>query len=336
MRCNKHPCDLSSSVGVCSSCLRERLSALIAAQVQLQQQEQQQIAQLAKAQHHSRATVIIDESRKSYSNSQHHHRRRHQPPPLIFPRSVSPYVSRRKSDDDDDYDSWSAHNQHHNLRFYSTPQVGPTYTTTSTTTTPAAYKKQNKRLSLFSSLFRSRSQKFNTHSTGYHDSIEAPSSSSPSWLSTILSGRRRKPSPQLSMEYSGSVCGEPRQRLDRGMSPARGADSEYCENCDRSPSGSVYSPESSPGWKKTPVPKAAMRRGKAGHTRNLSGLTFCLSPLVRASPSRNWSQNGGLPPEVGFSGEPRAPAKPHLSTAASYCANRSRKLADFGRVNHNR
>ncbi|KAJ6722567.1 hypothetical protein OIU74_007207 [Salix koriyanagi] len=285
MRCNKHPCDLSSIVGVCSSCLRERLSALIAAQVQLQQQEQQQIAQLAKAQHHSRATVIIDESRKSYSNSQHH-RRRHQPPPLIFPRSVSPYVCRRKSDDDDDndYDSWSAHNQHHNLRFYSTP-------------------------------------------------AEAPSSSSPSWLSTIFSGRRRKPSPQLSMEYSGSVCGEPRQRLDRGMSPARGADSEYCENCDRSPSGSVYSPESSPGWKKTPVPKAAMRRGKPGHTRNMSGLTFCLSPLVRASPSRNRSQNGGLPPEVG---ELRAPAKPHLSTAASFCANRSRKLADFGRVNHNR
>ncbi|KAF9668662.1 hypothetical protein SADUNF_Sadunf14G0027000 [Salix dunnii] len=328
MRCSKHPGDLSSSVGVCSSCLRERLFALITAQVQIQQQEQQQIAQLAKAQHHSRATVITDESRKSYSNSQHRDRRRQ--PPLIFPRSVSPYVSRRKSDDDD---SWSAHNQHHNLRFYSTPQVGPTYTTTSTT---AAYKKQNKRLSLFSGLFRSRSDKFNTHSAGYHDSIEAPSSSSPSWLSTIFSGRRRKPSPQLSMGHSGSVCGEPRQRLDRGMSPARGADSEYCENCDRSPSGSVYSSESSPGWKKTPVPKASMRRGKAGHTRNLSGLTFCMSPLVRASPSRNWSQNGGLPPEVGFSGEIRAPVKPHLSTAASFCANRSRKLADFGRVNHNR
>ena len=329
MRCNKHPCDLSCSVGVCASCLRERLSALIAAQVQIQQQQQQQIAQLAKAHHNPRAATVIDESRKSDSNSQHHQQQQ-QPPPLIFPLSVSPYVSRRKSDD---HSSWYAHNQHHNLRFYSTPQVGPTYTTTTT----AAYKKRNKKFSLFSSLFRSRSDKFSTHSTSYRDSIEASSSSSPSWLSTIFSGRRRKQSTQLSMGYSGSVSGKPRQRLDRGMSPARGSVSEEdCENCDRSPSGSGFSPESSPGWKKTPVSQASMRRGKAGHTRNVSGLTFCLSPLVRASPNRNWSQKGGLPPELGLSGETRAPVKPHLSTAASFCANRSRKLADFGRVNHNR
>lgn len=331
MRCNKHPCDLSSSLGVCASCLRERLSELIATQVQIQQQ--QQIALLAKAYHHPRAAAVIDESRKSDSNSQHHHQQQ-QPPPLIFPLSVSPYVSRRKSDD---HSSWSAHNQHHNLRFYSTPQVGPTYTTTSSTTTTAAYKKRNKKLSLFSSLFRSRSDKCSAHSTGYRDSIEASSSSSPSWLSTIFSGGRGKQSTQLSMGYSGSVSGKPRQRLDRGMSPARGSDSEEdCENCDRSPSGSGFSLESSPGWKKTPVSQASMRRGKAGHTRNVSGLTFCLSPLVRASPNRNWSQKGGLPPELGLSGEIRAPVKPHLSAAASFCANRSRKLADFGRVNHNR
>ncbi|CAK7347702.1 unnamed protein product [Dovyalis caffra] len=308
MRCKKHPCDLSSGVGVCASCLRERLFALIAAQAQIQQQ--QQLAQLAKAHHHSRAAELIDESRKSDFNSQH----QQQPPPLIFPRSVSPYVARRKSDDSS---SWS----HHNLRFYSTPQLGPTYTTTSTTTatTTAA----------------SRSDKFNTDSTGYRDSIEPSSSSSPSWFSTILSGRRRKQSTQFSMEYSSSISGKPRQRSDRGMSPVRGANSdEDCENCDRSPSGSGYSSESSPGWKKTPVFHSSTRRGKAGHTRNLSGLAFCLSPLVRASPNRNWNQKGGLPPELGFSGEVRAPVKPHLSTAASFCANRSRKLADFGRLLH--
>lgn len=331
MRCNKHPCDLSSSLGVCASCLRERLSELIATQVQIQQQ--QQIALLAKAYHHPRAAAVIDESRKSDSNSQYHHQQQ-QPPPLIFPLSVSPYVSRRKSDD---HSSWSAHNQHHNLRFYSTPQVGPTYTTPSSTTTTAAYKKQSQKFSLFSNLFSSRSDKFKTDSTGCRDSIEPPSSSSPSWFSMVFFGRRRKQSRQVPMEYSGTVSGEPRQRLDRGMSPARGADSDKdCENCDRSPSGSGCSSESSPGWKRTAVASGVMRRGKAGHARNVSGLAFCLSPLVRASPKRNWNQKGGLPPELGYSGEVRAPVRPHLSTAASFCANRSRKLADFGRVNHNR
>jgi len=330
MRCKKHPGDLSSGVGVCASCLRERLFALIAAQAQIQQQ--QQIAQFAKAHnhHHSRAAAVVDESRKSDSNSQY---LQQPPPPLIFPRSVSPYVARRKSDDSS---SWSNHNHHHNLRFYSTPQLGPAYTTPSSTTTTAAYKKQSQKFSLFSNLFRSRSDKFKTDSTGRRDSIESPSSSSPSWFSMVFSGRRRKQSRQLPMEYSGTVSGEPRQRLDRGMSPARGADSDKdCENCDRSPSGSGCSSESSPGWKKTPVASGVMRRGKAGHPRNVSGLAFCLSPLVRASPKPNWNQKGGLPPELGYSGEVRAPVRPHLSTAASFCANRSRKLADFGRVNHN-
>ncbi|KAJ6940091.1 hypothetical protein NC651_006284 [Populus alba x Populus x berolinensis] len=295
MRCKKHPGDLSSGVGVCASCLRERF-------------------------------------RKSDSNSQY---LQQPPPPLIFPRSVSPYVARRKSDDSSS--SWSNHNHHHNLRFYSTPQVGPTYTTPSSNTTNAAYKKQSQKFSLFSNLFRFRSDKFKTDSTGCRDSIEPPSSSSPSWFSMVFSGRRRKQSRQVPMEYSGTVSGEPRQRLDRGMSPARGVDSDKdCENCDRSPSGSGCSPESSPGWKRTAAASGVMRRGKAGQARNVSGLAFCLSPLVRASPKRNWNQKGGLPPELGYSGEVRAPVRPHLSTAASFCANRSRKLADFGRVNHNR
>ncbi|KAG5251347.1 KH domain-containing protein [Salix suchowensis] len=333
MRCKKHPGDLGSSVGVCASCLRERLFALIAAQAQIQQQ--QQIAQFSKAHHHnhqhSRAAAVIDESRKSDSNSQY---LQPPPPPLIFPRSVSPYVARRKSDDSA---SWSNHNQHHNLRFYSTPQVGPSYIHPSSTATTAACKKQSRKFSLLSYIFRFRSDKLKSDATGCGDSIEPSSSSSPFWFSTIFSGGRRNQSRQFSMEYSGPVSGEPRQRLDRGMSPAEGADSDKdCENCDRSPSGSGYSSESSMAWKKTPVASVGMRRGKAGHTRNVSGLAFCLSPLVRASPKRNWKQKGGLPPELGLSGEFRAPARPHLSTAASFCANRSRKLADFGRANHNR
>lgn len=121
MRCKKHIADLSSGVGLCATCLRERLLELIAAQAQAQAQAQQ--AQLAR--------FAIEDGLK------------HDPPPLIFPRSVSPYVSRRKSDDNSA--TWI-----HNQRFYSTPQVGPTYSTTSTSYFEAtrSFKKKN-RFSLF-------------------------------------------------------------------------------------------------------------------------------------------------------------------------------------------
>ncbi|KDP28911.1 hypothetical protein JCGZ_14682 [Jatropha curcas] len=318
MRCKKHPCDLSSTVGVCASCLRERLLSLIAAQAQVQQSQHH--PQLVRA--HSRAAV--DDSRKSDAR----------PPPLIFPRSVSPYVARRKSDDTS---IWS-----HHFRFYSTPQVGPTYNSASTAAAPAACKTKQGRFSLLSNLFRSRSEKFNIDPAGSgtgvpsRNSSEA-SSSSPSWFSTVLSRRRKKQSALFSAEYSTAVGHKPRRRTDRGMSPAGGPDSEdECEDCDRSPSGSGSSSESTQWWKRTPVAPAAVRRGKSGQGKNMSGLAFCLSPLVRASPNRHWNQKGGLPPDMGLSGEVRVPVKPHLSTAASFCANRSRKLCDFGRVNRNR
>ncbi|KAJ9188580.1 hypothetical protein P3X46_003925 [Hevea brasiliensis] len=322
MRCKKHPCDLSSTVGVCASCLRERLIVLIAAQAQVQQiHHHPQLACL-----HSSAAV--DDSRKSDA----------QPPPIMFPRSVSPYVARRKSDDT----SWS-----HHLRFYSTPQMGPTYNSASTASgfaTSATCKAKPARFSRLSNMFRSRSEKFNPDPSVSGRGVPSrtscqASSSSPSWLSAIFSGRRKKQSALFSEQYSGVVGHKPRRRMDRGMSPARGADSDDdCEDCNRSPSGSGSSSESSQAqwWKRTPVAPAAMRRGKPGNGTNVSGLAFCLSPLLRASPNRHWNQKGGLPPDMGFSGEARVPVKPHLSVAASFYANRSRKLCDFGRVHHNR
>uniref|UniRef100_M0ZN37 Uncharacterized protein n=1 Tax=Solanum tuberosum TaxID=4113 RepID=M0ZN37_SOLTU len=105
MRCKKHLSDLSSSVGVCASCLRERLFAVMAAQAQAQAQARVQVQQ----------QLFQEDHRKSDGN----------PPPLMFPRSVSPYISRRKSDTT----PWQF--QHNSLpsirdqRFYSTPQVGP-------------------------------------------------------------------------------------------------------------------------------------------------------------------------------------------------------------------
>ncbi|XWS45769.1 hypothetical protein CRYUN_Cryun14cG0007700 [Craigia yunnanensis] len=311
MRCKKHLTDLSSSVGVCACCLRERLLALIAAQAQAQSQAQQ--AQLPPA-----AAATAEERRKT------------DPPQLIFPRSVSPYFSRRKSDDNSA--TWI-----HHQRFYRTPQVGPTYSTTTTNDFEAArsFKKKNK-FSFFSKLFRSRSENFNSDSRVYYhrDSCDEPSSSSTSsWFSAIFAVRQKKQqySGTSHMEEFGQFDSRDRRScriIDRGMSPAVEADSR--DECDLSPSGS--SPEISPWWKRTPT---ALRRARTG-SRKMSGLAFCLSPLVRASPNRHWNQKGGLPPDMSFTGEGRPTMKPHLATAAGFCANRSRKLADFGRVNHNR
>ncbi|KAK0580469.1 hypothetical protein LWI29_002289 [Acer saccharum] len=325
MRCKKHPTDLSSSVGVCASCLRERLFALIAAQVQAQQQAAAHLSQS-----HSRAAILDDR------------RKQEPPPPLVFPRSVSPYVARRKSDDAAAA-NWSSHHS----RFYSTPQVGPSYnsyysaaTASATTTTGNfASKKKTSKFSIFSNLFRTRSDKLNSdrknsdHGDPYRDSCETSSS----FFSTIFSTRRKKQSTVTYVE-NPMACDRKDTRIsNRGMSPERGTDTE--EDCDRSPWGSGGSSEE---CRKTPMSTAPVavkktRNGHHHHSRNVSGLTFCLSPLVRASPNRHWNQKGGLPPDMAFSGEIRGPAaNPHLATAASFCANRSRKLADFGRVNHNR
>lgn len=340
MRCKKHLSDLSSRVGVCASCLRERLVALIAAQAQAQQAHQQ--AQLSRAL--SRAAVIADQDpRKSDPNPPP------PPAPLAFPRSVSPYVSRRKSDgfaaatwSHNQPDDHLRRNPHH-LRFYSTPQVGPTFG--HSIDSGSFNKKKKSKFSLFSNLFRSRSEKFESDSrVSYRDSYGTTSSPSPSWFSAIFASRRdRSSSSSMQSQFyveASAIGGRHRTRTtDRGMSPARGTDFDYDydeDTGDRSPSGSGHSSESSPGWKNTPtVAPPSARRSKPGQSRTVSGLAFCLSPLVRASPHRHWNQKG-VPPEIGKSGEARVSGKPHLTNASSFCKNRSRKLADFGRANHNR
>ncbi|MBA0826709.1 hypothetical protein Goarm_011534 [Gossypium armourianum] len=274
MRCKEHLTDLSSSVGVCATCLRERLLAVVAAQAQAQ-------AQLARA----------AESR-----------RKPDPPPLVFPR---------------------------------TPQVGPTYGATTNGDFEAArsFKKKN-RVSLFSNLFRSRSEKFNSDPNVRYrrDLSDEPSSSSssPSWFSAFFAVRRKKQqfSRTTHVEEFGQFGTGDRKSYritDRGMSPVIIADTG--DGCDRLPSG--LSPEASPRWKRTPT---AARSG----VKNVSGLAFCMSPLVRASPNRHWNQKGGLPPDITFTGDGRPTMKPQLATAAGFSANRSRKLADMGTVNYNR
>ncbi|KAH6772871.1 hypothetical protein C2S52_004296 [Perilla frutescens var. hirtella] len=295
MRCKKHPADLSSGVGVCASCLRERLFAIMAAQAQKQSQ-------------------LPRDCRKSDA---------HQQPPFSFPRSVSPYISRRKTD-------VAAAWYHRSL--YSTPQLGPT----ASVADGVKHRKRNggRFSALFLGLFRSKSDKHDLDSGPVSDpgvSVES-CSVSPSWFSNMIPGRRKKQIRSFSVDES-SIRATRRacRNRDRGMSPARQSDEEDDEHCHGGSSG--YSSESSQGWRQTPrrTPATIRRRG-TGHSRNVSGLAFCLSPLVRASPNRLWNQKG-VPPDVVVAGESRVPAKPHLSAAASFCKNRSRKLADFGRYN---
>uniref|UniRef100_A0A5B6ZLU9 Uncharacterized protein n=1 Tax=Davidia involucrata TaxID=16924 RepID=A0A5B6ZLU9_DAVIN len=311
MTCKKHLTDLSSTIGVCGSCLRERLFALIAAQAQ------------------AHALVLAPQAEEDRRKSDSH------PPPLIFPRSVSPYICRRKTDNSD----WNHDHRHHHhsisdQRFYSTPQVGPT----GAIVTASLYKKKQSKFFPISNLFRSKSEKTDSdHRVSVSNSRDpcTVSSSSPSWFSSILSGRRKKQSRLFSLDESSAAGGRgPRRNRDPGMSQARYMDDGEGEECNDGSSG--YSSESSHGWKQTPSRAAPQvrRAGRPSHARNVSGLAFCLSPLVRASPNRHWNQKG-MPPDMAVSGEIKVPVKPHLSTAASFCANRSRKLADFGRFNHN-
>lgn len=263
MRCKKHLTDLTSSIGVCATCLTERLSALIEAQALA---EGAQLARSLKPDHQ------LDRHRKS------------------------------------DYARPNQHHQHtlSDQLFFYTPQVGPTVV-------PEEPKSGN--FCLLSRLFfRSRPA-----------SASSSSSTRPSWFSNMLypPSRRQKREPNRS-SVDGDRRPQRRWRSDRGMSPARVSD---CRGDDEG--CGEYSSEE---WKQTPQRPTATPLRRGGHSRNVSGLKFCLSPLVRASPSRQWNQKGIMQPEVSIHGEVRVPAVgPRLSTGA---ANRSRKIADFGRCNH--
>ncbi|KAK1426449.1 hypothetical protein QVD17_15121 [Tagetes erecta] len=338
MRCKKHYTDLTSISGVCSCCLRERLISLIAAQQQAQSQSQIQIQNLDG----------------KHRNSDHN-------PP--FPRSVSPYIHNRRrnqsegaidcSDNNLQNDHRYPHPHHrHSISdqvFYKTPQVQrPTFDgdTDNINNTGAESNKKRSfvRFLSFSNIFRSRNRKSvdSVSDLQYVDNNNN-ATSSPSWFSSIVRNRHRRKQSQSESVYVDESTVSVRRHIcrDRGMSPARNSDVDESNNVDQYESvDSIY--ESTYSWKNTPRRTPAHQRQNAcvlrhatGHRRNLSGLTFCLSPLVRASPKRKWNQKI-LPPEVMFSGEIKAPVRAHLANTKSFQANRSRKLADFGRRNHNR
>lgn len=295
MRCKRHPCE-PGSVGVCASCLRERLLALLAAQAK-------------------------------EAESQREIRKPDPPPPLVFPRSVSPYTSRRSTNDPWHYDHYSL--------FYSTPQVGPTF---GGSRKGKGKGKKNGRFSFLKSIFGSSSSRSgeieaDPRASRAQDESQ-PYDSSPSWFSAILPRGGKKKSRLFSLEDEISGCGGRRScaAMDRGMSPSANSKGKRDVECelDDSPIGSGYSSESSTGWRKSvslsAVPAPRRRGALTQQSRNVSGFAFCLSPLVRASPNRHHHRH-----ETVSSGEIRNANRHHLATAASLCTNRSRKLADFGR-----
>ncbi|KAG1359369.1 hypothetical protein COCNU_08G008150 [Cocos nucifera] len=298
MKCKNHPYELG--VGVCASCLRERLLSLIAAQ-----------------------NVV---------SADHHHRRPEpplQPPsPLVFPRSVSPYVSHRRSVGSD---ASAAYGRHYNHRFFSTPQFGPTFDAASGGCggdVDEGRRRHSGKFSVFSILF------------GHHRSEEADSdlgslksTGSDSWFSALIRRRRKKKSQSFTAAEEAQASGMSRpscRASDRGMSPARDDEAEDCS--------SGYSTESSSGLRlPTPTPMRLFPAGAYTHhgsRAGVSGFAVCLSPLMRVGPNR-WR---GKPAEASISGDLRSAASHHNrrrgrhgpAGGAWLRRNRSRKLADFG------
>ncbi|EOA24443.1 hypothetical protein CARUB_v10017700mg [Capsella rubella] len=303
MRCKRHTVDFSSTNGVCASCLRERLLSLAAS---------------------AAVTAAVEDN-----NNRNQSRKSKNPPPpppplLVFPRSVSPYVTRRKSDAGDGGGDPSTTS---NRRFITTPQVDLVgYSCKDLESNRSHKPKEGKKLSRFSNLFRARSEDFDSNPKSNNprfscDASESSSSSSRSWISSILSTGRRKKQPCYIEDV---IAGRRPQRIYcRGMSPARDTEPEP-----------EPEPESIDESRRTPAAKTPGRRkiGSGIGKKSMSGMAFCLSPLVRASPNCPFKRKMRFPSEFGNSGDVTVTEKPHISAAASFCANRSKKLVDLGRV----
>ncbi|KAK1393791.1 hypothetical protein POM88_012847 [Heracleum sosnowskyi] len=281
MRCKKHFADCSSAIGVCASCLRERLLTIIETQIRYEAQ-----VLLVKPQ-------LEDEHRKSDAVQQH----------ITFPKSGG------KSDN-----SAACPHPPHSLsetRFYNTPQIGPNGIFMTAKSNSRESRAGNFRFSSFSNLFTSKTSKFesqpdsNFDAGAKHKKLNSTNStmtetqqtkSTSSWFTNLFASKKKR-THIVSVTFPD----------------------EY----------SSYSSETTP---KDTSMRATPQRRKQNQGRNVAGLSFCLSPLVRPSPNRSRNHKGVLPEMVIQSGEIKAsPVRPNLSAAASFTGNRSRKLANFGR-----
>lgn len=262
MRCKKHLPDLTSTVGVCASCLRERLQLILEAQAQAQR-------------------LSSSENEKNLPSLQ-----------ADFPCSVSPYVAHQKSDA-----------RRKEILFQTTPEVELKSSAVNDGGN-GSEKRRIKRFWILSHLFRTKTN------SDPQESCELSSSTSASPPSTKTVPTRRKNNNRVSDQRR---C----RQIDRGASPV-----DNFETLDHLEF--VASSESSPRSRNKTTVMTTARRSKLGYAgKSLAGMALCLSPLVRASPKRNW--NKGLGQELNVGGVH------HISSAASFCASRSRKLVDLGR-----
>ncbi|MFS7906410.1 hypothetical protein Hanom_Chr01g00058851 [Helianthus anomalus] len=267
MRCNNHYTDLSSAIGVCASCLGERLSSLISPQ----QHIQNFAGTLEKnPPENCRKSDRSDDARRLY-------------PPAV-PRH---------------------HHSHSDQLFHRTPEVKQKHATACHNSGDSKKKRSFIWLISFMNLFRSRNRNpidsvtdlqilgFRIQLSENHALVITPPSS---WfsISSIVSVDRYRRKKTVSTDEP-TTTGPVRRKHDedRGMSPVRNAD-VIIGTADDELRNATSGYESTESWRNTPRRTPVVRRGgSGGHVRNISGLTFCLSPLVRASPNLQWNLTTG-------------------------------------------
>ncbi|XP_074573658.1 uncharacterized protein LOC141830077 [Curcuma longa] len=202
MKCTIHPYEYGD--GVCSSCLKERLLALIAAQNEL-------------SSHHT-ACQRIDFSAEA-------------PPPHQFP---SPYISHRRSVG---FEASPArvHLQH---RFFSTPQVGPAFRAAngagSLVDLDNGSGRRKQRFSILKSLFgHNRSGKADT------DLGDSPAPASGSWISALIRGRSKKKHKKKS-EEDAPPSRRPRRSFRGSEYENDFGDEEYSTTSSRRPTSKQF------------------------------------------------------------------------------------------------
>ncbi|CAO2036266.1 unnamed protein product [Urochloa humidicola] len=276
MRCTRHPYE--AGPGVCATCLRDRLLALAAAQ--------------------NEASSLLPPPPPPPETE----------PELVFPRSVSPYVSRRKSD--------ASAARGRPLLFFRTPQVGPAWGGGGGFGEGdiGFRRRRSGRFSVLAALFGHRSEDKEKDDGGKERRRRS------SWLAGI--GRWKKEQVSAASPPRGSWRGV----SNRGLSPVRyyAADGDGEESA--SPAAeSPWLPSPSP-MRKTPCRRRLGLGGASTGAGGVSGFAVCISPLVR--PGRHL--RGGHPPDA-VSGELRPSPLHPLTSSASLHHCRSWKLADGGR-----
>uniref|UniRef100_A0A0D9W8R1 Uncharacterized protein n=1 Tax=Leersia perrieri TaxID=77586 RepID=A0A0D9W8R1_9ORYZ len=285
MKCRRHPYE--GGVGVCAPCLRDRLLALAAAQ--------------------NEASSLPPP-----------------PPPQplpepapAFPRSVSPYVCRRKSD----AASSGPRRRTPSLLFFRTPQVGPVYgggggagggfEEGDIEFEIRRRSSSSSKFSVFAALFGGHRRQHGSEEKGGGGKERRHHRS---WLAAIVPSwghRKKDPADSSPPRRSCHVIS------NRGLSPVMTGEEGI-------------SPAESPWWRPSPSPmrKTPCRRrlGSAAAGAGVSGFAVCISPLVRPSPARHHP-----PDAAAFSGELGPSPLHRLSSGSSLHHCRSWKLADGGR-----